>query len=306
MQNYSIKNHKLDKKQAIAIIVVVAVFTLLVIYGLILAFVRTGKIATEVRFAPYKTTITLNDKRISNNGKVYLTPGTYHLKATFEHFETYEQDVTISETYHALAGVLIPSDEEGEAYRDKYINQFRYVEGFIGRTINEEGAAIQAKYPIMAHLPITNNLYAITYQRETPESEPVINIRTTDEFIDVAVARLKSFKDVEITDLNLTFSTDFSTDISTSTASSASDFVRESISGNYVVSAPIELSDQYTMIKIYSYNPNYGRGADYGHYRVILSKKGNTWEYATPIYPLFTTKNAPDIPVDILKTANEK
>ena len=306
MQNYSLKNHKLNKNQVILILIAVAAFVILAIYGIALAIYRSGKIAAMVKYAPYKATITLNDRRISNNGTVYLEPGKYHLKAEFEHFETYEEDITISETYHDIVGLLTPSDAEGEEYRSKYANQFTFVEGYIGKVLNQQGEALQKQYPIVSHLPITNRLYAITYRRDSPESEPKILIRTDDEFIDVAVDRLKSFKDVDITGLDLSFSTNFSTDLSTSTASDASQFVKESISGNYSVSDATKLSDQYTLVKIYSYNPNLGRGAEYGHYRAILSKKGNTWQFAAPIYPLFTTRNAPGIPVEILKTANEK
>ena len=307
-KHISLKNHQLNKSQLIIILSAIVIFALITVFSISTLIYRSGKIATVVKFAPYKATVTLNDKVVKNNSTIYLEPGEYHAVVEFEHFERYEQDFTVSESLHNIFGILTASDEEGIAYAEKYRNQFATVEGYIGTVLNKQGEELQKKYPIVSYLPITNSLYSITYMRETPDSEPVITVKAEDDVLDAAVARLKSFKDVDILDLNLEFYTEFSTEYSTSFAQDPLTFTQEAIpdAKNHQIASPIELSDDYTLIKMHSHNANYGRGANYGYYRVLLRKTDDGYELASKVAPLLTRRSAPDVPDDIIRAANDK
>ena len=47
--------------------------------------------------SPNSASITLNDTHISNNSTIWLTPGKYHLTASFDHLTTYERDIEIKD-----------------------------------------------------------------------------------------------------------------------------------------------------------------------------------------------------------------
>lgn len=83
--------NNLDQKKRIILIAAVALFIFIIIYSVATLIFRSGKIETTVKFAPYKSTITLNDAKISNNTTIWLEPGTYNLKVEFEHFESLDR-----------------------------------------------------------------------------------------------------------------------------------------------------------------------------------------------------------------------
>ena len=92
----------LDQKKRVIVVAAILFFAFIIIYSVAMIVYRAGKIATTVKFAPYNSTITLNNSRISNNTTVWLEPGNYNLKVTFEHFETYEREITIDQDHHYI------------------------------------------------------------------------------------------------------------------------------------------------------------------------------------------------------------
>lgn len=307
MAKTSHKNHSFDRNRMIIIGAFIGLIALIVIVSLVIQITRTGKIATQVKYAPYSATISLNDTKIRNNSTAYLTPGSYHLKVESNHFESYESDITISEDTNYIMGVLTASDKQGEKFVQDHRIQFTTVEGFVGKILNEQGEKLQKKYPILKYLPITNSMYSITYMRETSDAEPVISVTATNpEYLDIAAERILKFDGVEAESLSLNFKDNkFSTDFSTSTASDAQKFTQESIanSSNYSISKAIPIDDDYSLVKLSSHN-YYGQAV--GYYRVLLKKQGNSWKITGQPQPILTTKNNQDVPIDILKTANQK
>ena len=307
MAKTSHKNHSIDRNRMILIGAFVGILAVIFIISLVIQISRTGKIATQVKYAPYSATVSLNDTKISNNSTAYLIPGSYHLKVESNHFETYEADINISEDTNYIMGILTAADEQGEKYIQDHRIQFTTVEGFVGKILNEQGEKLQKKYPILKHLPITNSMYSITYSRETADAEPVISVSATEpEYLDVAVERILKFDGVEAESLTIEFkNNEFSTDFSTSTASDAQKFTQESIkeSSGYSISKAIAIDENYSLVKLNSHN-YYGQSV--GYYRVLLKKQGNSWKITGQPQPILTTKNNPDVPIDILKTANQK
>ncbi len=307
MATTSHKKPKITRGQFVALIAIIAFIAIAIIYSIVTVISRNGKIATQVKFAPYNATITLNDAKIRNNSTAYLLPGKYHLKVSSNHFTDYEEDITISEDNNYIMGVLAASDEQGEDYINKHKIQFTTVEGFVGRVLNEQGEKFQKQYPVVAFLPINNAMYSITYTRETPESEPIITLFANDpEYLDIAAFRLQNFDGVEVETLQINFrDTDFSTDFSTSTESDARKAAMELVEADsrFSFSSAEELDDDYALVKLSSRNL-YNQEIE--HYRILLKKSNDGWKVTGQPQPLLTTKNNPDTPLEILKSANQK
>lgn len=298
--------NKKTKHTIIIICAIAAIFAIILIYSIAISIFRAGKIGVEVKVAPYDAKIIANGIEISNNRKIYLEPGEYHVEVSREHFNDYTGDFTISADQPYIAAVLTASDEEGEKYIDEHRAQFTEAEGVIGKSLNAAGAAIQKKYPILKYLPINNRFYSISYSFDDPiKSEGLkINIKADYEYLDVAVARLKNFKGVSLIDLDVNFNT--KNTFSNPKSSSSSDpqnFIKESFSGNSMTYISGQnLNDEYYLAIYSAYNQN--TKLLNGKYLVLIKKSGESWKLISTPQPLLTKINTPETPDDILNTAN--
>jgi hypothetical protein len=295
----------LSRNQKIVISIGAFFFVAIIIYSVVTLITRIGKVKTIVKYAPYSATVSLNDTQIANNSTVWLTPGDYNLKVEFnEHFESYETKITISEDNNAIAGILEPTDDEGEDYLEKHEREVSDAEGQVGALANQQGAKQKEKYPILNHLPINNSLYSISYEYDE-NFAPIVNVKADPEYLDVAVEQLKLLDGVNILDLNLVFHTP--TEFANYQQNSEEDpaaFIKTaySLSNKYVINAGKTNGDYYYTS---FYINDYDRALDYAHYRVILKKqKDGTWSAAADPQPLFTKLSVKNVPEKILKATN--
>ena len=298
--------NKKTKHIIIIICAIAAIFAIILIYSIAISIFRAGKIGVEVKVAPYDAKIIANGIEISNNRKIYLEPGEYHVEVSREHFYDYTGDFTISADQPYIAAILNASDEEGEKYINEHQAQFTEAEGVIGKSLNAAGNVIQKKYPILKYLPINNRFYSISYSFDDPiKSEGLkINIKADYEYLDVAVARLKNFKDISLIDLDINFNTKnaFSNPKSSS-SSDPQNFIKESFSGNGMTYVSGQnLNDEYYLAIYSAYNQN--TKLLNGKYLILIKKSGESWKLISTPQPLLTKINTPETPDDILNTAN--
>ena len=193
----------LSERQKVIAGVVVAVFVFVIFYAITVSIQRAGKIKTTIKFAPYTATIKLNDTRVANNATVWLEPGNYHLTVDLnEHLESYQEDITISESYNSIIGTLGALDEEGEKYISAHTTDYTDAEGYISKVLNQEGDELRKKYPILKYLPLNNSLYSISYT-QADDNHPIVHVKAELKNLDIAVAKLRSFEDVNISTLDL-------------------------------------------------------------------------------------------------------
>ena len=296
-----IKN--LTPKQRVAFFIISAIILVGIIFFIITFINRIGKIGVTVQYAPYSAKVTLNGTQVKNNSKIWLQPGSYKVIVEFEHFESVERVVEISGDYNYIIGTLKTVDDEGEAYVNSHKQEFIDVEGLVGDALNKEGIAIKKKYPILNYLPINNRLYSISYAY-TDDNEPIINVKATPEYLDVAVRKLKSLKNVDLTIYQINFlTTNPFTSYSEKSKSTPEDTIKSTFNlSNYKLSSGQNIADNYYAATIYKYD--YDKDLIYSHYRVLLKKSNDKWHIVADPQPLFTSKNTQDIPVDIINSAN--
>ena len=274
-----------------------------IIFFIVVFSMRINKIKTTVQYAPYSATVTLNDTPVNNNSDIWLEPGIYTVKVEYEHFGSIERIIEISNDYHYIVGALSAIDEEGKTYADLHKEEFANVEGIVGRALNEEGIAIKKQHPILNYLPINNSLFSISYAY-IEDNTPTIKIKTTPEFLDAAIAKMKTFKNVELTDYQITFDLDNPFEIyEESPKSTPKETIEASFDlKKYTISEGQNISDNYYATTIYIYD--FDRDLSYNHYRVLLKKDNDSWHIVATPQPLFTKDNTPDVATDVLNAAN--
>ena len=295
----------LSNRQKLIAGVVVVAFILIITYAITVSIQRSGKIKTTVKFAPYTATVKLNETRIANNSTVWLEPGDYHLTVNLdEHFESYQEDITISADFHSIYGTLAPTDTEGEQYAERHRTDYLEAEGLVSAMLNQEGDVMRKKYPILNYLPVNTSLYSISYE-EAEDLHPIVHIKTDLENIDTAIAKLKSFSGVDISALDLVF--DYESPFQNPNQNpiqNPADFIKAAynLSDNYVITEK-EKTDNFYCATIYI--SDYKEDYDYAHYRIILTKnKDNNWEVPFAPQPLFTSYNTKDLSAERINTIN--
>ena len=296
-----IKN--LNPKQRLAFFLISAIVLIGVIYFIITFINRIGKVEVTVQYAPYAATVKLNGTKVNNNSKIWLKPGTYKANIEFEHFESVERVIEISKDYRYVVGAMHTVDDEGEAYINSHKQEFAEVEGLVGWALNQEGLAMKKKYPILNYLPINNRLYSISYAY-TDDNEPIITVKAEPEYLDVAVQKMKTLKNVNLTIYQVNFSTPnpFAT-YEEKAQSTPEETIKKTFNlSGYKLSAGQNIADNYYAATIYKYN--YDKDLIYGHYRVLLKKSDNKWHVVSAPQPLLTLQNTPNTSVDIINSAN--
>ena len=295
----------LSKRQKVLFVCFVIAFVLIIIYSVATLIYRAGKTKVIIRIAPNAATITLNDTKIANNSTLWLEPGDYKLKASLdEHFDIYERDISLNGETTELYAILNSLDDEGREYVEKHRQEYAVVEGLIGKLTNAEGEKQRKQYPILNYLPDNNSLYSISYEYND-NNEPIINVKTDPEFIDTVVAKMKTYKDIDLSSLNIIFHNEnhFS-NYQQNPNQDIKKFIRTaySLSDRYVIN-DIQQLDKYYYTTAYIHDDKHD--LDYAHYRILLKKnKENEWQAISTPQPLLTIYNTPGIDKEVLNTIN--
>lgn len=298
------KNNLNSRNRALIIFAAIA-FAIIVIYSFATLIYRAGKTKTIIRFAPNAAKITLNDTKISNGSTTWLIPGKYHLKVEYnEHLEVYEEDIEITNEQAEYYGTLGALDDEGREFIEQHREEYTKVEGLVGSLLDRKGKKIKDKYPILNYLPMNNSLYSISYQYDD-NNKPIIYVKSNPRYLDIAVAKMKLFKNVELESENIVFlNENIFEKYEQNPLTDVKRFIRAAyqLPNDYVINEPKTVND-YTYTSVYI--DGHDKNAEYAHYLVVLKKNSDgAWEQAATPQPLFNIYNAPNIDKKILKTIN--
>ena len=264
------------RSKALFIVAAVA-FAIIIIYSISTLIYRNGKTKTIIQYAPNAAVVTLNDTRVTNGSTQWLIPGKYHLKVEYnEHLEIYEEDIEITNEQAELYGTLSAIDDEGREYVNQHSQEYAKVEGLVGSLLDRRG-----------------------------KKKPVIYVKSDPKYLDVAVAKMKLFENVELESENIVFLNENPFEkYEPNPIADAKKFIRAAyqLPNNYVIS-DLKETNGYTYTSVYI--DGHDKNANYAHYLVVIRKnEDGAWEQVTTPQPLFTTYNAPNIDKKILKIIN--
>ena len=299
-------NQQLSKQQIKMIIILIALlFVGVIIYSIVVLINRQGKIPVTIQFAPYSATVRIDDRKVDNNHKNYITPGEHAITVIADEFETYTGTITINKDTNNIFGMLTPTTEKGQQIVRARQKEFFEVEAISGIASIETGTKEEETWPILQYLPIDKIIFNIGYTMKNQNSLTII-IDTDITYINSAIEYLTTTEigsvplenyDVAISNYKNPFENTFISNQSTDPL----DFLRTGYSGVNceILTGKEEQGYYYTII-------NTGSSENYTtvSHKVVLIKTGSSWQLVSTPYPILTTTNTPGVPEDILRKAN--
>lgn len=278
----------------------------IIILGVVSFYIYTiGKVKINVDYAPFAARVQLNGTTVMNHHDNYITPGEYQVKVEFNNFETYEDTVTIEQDTEFIFGMLSPANEEGEKYMVNHAEEFDSINKYYSIMMNKEGEKLSKKYPIINKLPIKEPYYTIGY---TVNDDGIdVTVESSIAYRQLAVSKVLSvlepddFGKYGITFYNL--DNPFKDTFSANTESDPAEFIKKGFSNagvDFSVGGGTRSDDYYYAYLRYSFK----KGIN-AVFRIVLIKNGDTWKLAGTPYTLLTTKNTPDVPLEIINKVNQ-
>lgn len=296
---------QVKKRNTLIVIIIGSILFLAIItFAIIQLIDRIGKVSVNVSYAPFIAEVTANNVKLKNNTTNYLAPGEYQVTVSSPNFETLQETVTIKEDTTDIYGMLGPNTEEGQRIYDKYQDDFLEVQALYGKASIVEGEAQRKEWPILSFLPQNNILYSLGYILEN--NSLTITVRSSNTYLDSALDELFSLAQAPQTiatyDVKLTDFPNRLTNFVKNTNTNPIEYLRTGY--KHIPELSIQTGQQngeyyYTTILV-------GSEEDYMQvtYRAILKKIENSWELTSTPYPVVTTTNHPDIPLEILNLTN--
>lgn len=296
---------QVKKRNTLIVIIIGSILFLAIItFAIIQLIGRIGKVSVNVSYAPFIAEVTANNVKLKNNTTNYLAPGEYQVTVSSPNFETLQETVTIKEDTTDIYGMLGPNTEEGQRIYDKYQDDFLEVQALYGKASIAEGEAQRKEWPILSFLPQNNILYSLGYILEN--NSLTITVRSSNTYLDSALDELFSLAQAPQTiatyDVKLTDFPNRLTNFVKNTNTNPIEYLRTGY--KHIPELSIQTGQQngeyyYTTIMV-------GSEEDYMQvtYRAILKKIENSWELTSTPYPVVTTTNHPDIPLEILNLTN--
>lgn len=157
----------------------------------------------------------------------------------------------------------------------------------------------------MNHLPINNAVFSLGYTIKEGDKFLII-IEASDTYLESAVNTLKSLpQDKSLAEYDITiknFQNPFAKSFISNNSSSPLDFLRQGYQNiNCTVNEGIK-DNNYYYTTITAGDP---KQFNVVTYRVLIEYISNQWRLTTTPYPLLTTYNTPDVPVQILDAINK-
>jgi len=323
-----------------ALIVIGATMAVVIIYSVVILLSRVGKVAVDIKYVPYAATVKLSGEVINNNAVNYIKAGTYTVLVEFENFESAEIEVEITENTKYLYGVLNPINDVGIEYMDEHAEELSEVQDISDALSGEIKEILLEKYPLFNELPINDPYFTIDY--EVPnglggldEYVPTVIIDASLAYRELAVSKMLEIADDEaFGKYNIVFKNldnPYAGKFKENNSDDPVEFIKIGYSGvgfdfevGSTESASVEedaitsergwadedddddvtvddsMSDDY----YYTYLRSYYDGFVSVIFRLVLARDSNGWKLIADPYPLLTSFNTPEVPLDILNKVN--
>ncbi len=279
----------------------------IILYVLITNLSHIGKIAIEIKYAPFEAAVFIDGENYPVNNTVnYLEPGSHHITVVMDGFKTLEQDVEITDETKYLYGSLETLDENDLELYQKYQADYSAVEQVGGKVATSEADKLNKKWPILENLPCIKNNYALgSYFDE--QGNLVVTVRAVPAQIDNAINKLRSFENISLSDYNIVLQ-DFENVLDGKFVENSNSDPTEFLKNGYQnLDIPYRVNSGQQKDDYYYTTISVGKYAEYISvtYRVILQKSGASWKIVSTPYPLLTSYNTPSVDSSILNAVNQ-
>lgn len=321
------------------IIIFGAILGAIIIYSIVVIISRIGKIEVQVHCAPNEAIVRIDGGRVNNDGKYYLELGTHHVEASFENFELYEDDVEITGETDTLFVVLTPANELGWEYYYNHISEFSEIELQSSAAAGSKTAHLKEKFVLLSKLPIQDPYYTIDFETPSEEEDldsiiPMIVVESSLAYQQLAIDRLleeMGKDDFGVYDVRFERLTNiYEGKFRDNEARDPVEYIRNGYSDVgfefEIGSESLEVDDEDDEIGwagadeelvgdeetgggeygdyYYTYLRSYFDGYVSQVYRIVLTRDGDGWRLAGDPYPLLTTFNTPNVPLDVINKVN--
>jgi hypothetical protein len=148
----------------------------LVIIGVILSFALNGKQPNiNLVISPTVASVKIDGKQTVQPGKLYVTPGSHSITASFAGFASKTVSFTAKKGPIQTITVLLPSNSaEGDAWLQNHPKEANIRQTIGGNNFSSEVDQRASKYPIIKVLPFIGpaNEYRIDYGVDPNSSDP--------------------------------------------------------------------------------------------------------------------------------------
>lgn len=283
-------------------------------YNIAIFISRIGKIPVTIAFAPFDSTVQINDEDYQNNKVHYLSPGDYTIKASREHFESLTVEYTLEKNSQGtnFVGGLVPSDEEGIRIVDIHNNDFLKVESLGSIDAANEANKLIEESPITQYLPVNFSAYSVSYNyNDQGEFFVELVLKKGINFAPQAVATLYDLDDNINPASYKIIVRDYKDPFGDFTKNSEKDIAKffetgygENFSNYQILSNRIIRQDDYYGILIVPRDVNLAGESAYPIYRAIIKQVEGNWELLSAPYPVVSQYNAAEAPLDFLNQLN--
>ncbi|MCL2445109.1 PEGA domain-containing protein [Candidatus Saccharibacteria bacterium] len=186
----------------------VLVIGFLVVWVIGVQISRIGRVAVEVKFAPFDAVVELDGVRVRNGSVNWMREGKYIVTVEREGFERVEREIEVAEEQQIL-GMMVAVDDIGRNITLRRSRDFMMVESLAGGLARETGRREREDWPILRHLPVRNMLFSIGSEIDE-DGELVVVVRLgSGAFQEAAVRELlrieREDEDVDLIDYNIRF-----------------------------------------------------------------------------------------------------
>lgn len=156
------------------LVLVVAVFIGLGIYGSVLQSSHSGKTKVTITVVADKPRLIINGKQ-SKPGEIYLRPGGYSITAEASGFQSAQKNIVVGKEPLAANFLLTPKDQHAQQWSIQHNKEYLEAEKSAGSQTQAEGEAFIATNPIVRYLPLKTSYYAINY-RMSDKGQAILQI----------------------------------------------------------------------------------------------------------------------------------
>ncbi len=171
---------------------VALLFSLLIIYAVVLMISRIGKVGVEFHLVPGDSTITINNK-VYGNGTQYLSPGDYTAKITHEGFASSETSFIASSDKATVAVSLTPSSDEAKKWAEAHQSAYKDNERYGAVQARQDGRLFRERFPIVNRLPYEDPYYKIAYRSKNNRDLTITITTESPRYRYMAVQKIREF-----------------------------------------------------------------------------------------------------------------